>query len=194
MYHSSDYGVGEYWQVDLGAVTQLDHLQLFARGDNYTTSQFLVTVYDADGTTVAGSYIVDNNPLISESQGYDHLVNTAGISGEFIRVETTNSEFLAFTELRAFEGPGSAFGPGDYNQDGVVNQYDYTTWRQAFGTNYAAADGNGNGIVDAADYTIWRNNVSGAGSGSVSGAAGVPEPSTIVLMLGLLPLVWRRRR
>ena len=100
VYHSSNFGVGEYWQVDLTSVTQLDHLQLFARGDNYTTSQYKVTVFGADGATVAGSYIVDNNPLVSASQGYDHVVNTAGISGQFIRVETTNSEYLAFSELR----------------------------------------------------------------------------------------------
>src|SRR5262249_12674809 len=164
VYHSSNFGVGEYWQVDLGANKQLDHLQLFARGDNDvsqgdfgTTTQFKVTVFKSDGTTVAGSYIVDNNPLNTANPGYDHLINTAGISGEFVRVETTQNQYLAFSELRAFEGPGSAFPTGDYNQDGVVNIQDYYTWKQAFGTNNAAADGNGNGVVDAAGYTICRD-------------------------------------
>jgi hypothetical protein len=193
VFHTSDPGVGQYWQVDLGANTQLDHLQLFARGDNYTTSQFKVTVYKADDVTVAGSFIVDNNPLTGTDQGYDHLINTAGISGEFIRVETTKSEYLAFSELRAFAGPGAPFSPGDYNQDGVVDTRDYNAWKQAFGTANAAADGNGNGIVDAGDYTIWRDHVgSGSGAGSL-GSVSVPEPSSALLALGLLTLVRRRR-
>ena len=45
---------------------------------------------------------------------------------------------------------------GDYNQDGMVNQADYQTWRAAFGTANVAADGNGDGVVDAADYVVWR--------------------------------------
>ena len=195
VFHTSDPGVGQYWQVDLGANTQLDHLQLFARGDNYTTSQFKVTVYKADGVTVAGSYIVDNNALTSTDQGYDHVINTAGITGEFVRVETTRSEYLAFAELRAFQGPGTTFPPGDYNQDGIVNMSDYNTWKSAFGTNNAAADGNGNGIVDAADYTIWRDHTAVAsGAGSLSGVAGVPEPSSLVLAFGFLSLIPLGRR
>jgi hypothetical protein len=196
VYHSSNFGVGEYWQVDLGASTQLDHLQLFARGDSYTTSQYKVTVYGSDGVTVAGSYIVDNNPLTDPNPGWDHLINTAGISGEFIRVETTRGEYLSFTELRAFSGPGSPFPPGDYNQDGVVNSQDYNVWRQNYGsTTNLAADGNGNGVVDAADYVLWRKYAS-AGSGSSGGGLGgasVPEPSSAVLAIGLIVLFHRRR-
>ena len=62
MYHSSTIAVGEYWQVDLGAEIQLDHLQLFARGDNYNTTEFKVSVLDASQAEV-DSFIVDNNPL-----------------------------------------------------------------------------------------------------------------------------------
>jgi hypothetical protein len=198
VYHSSNFGVGEYWQVDLGANTQLDHLQLFARGDGYTTSQFKVTVYAPDDSTVTGSYIVDNNPLTDPNPGYDHLINTAGISGEFIRVETTRGEYLAFTELRAFSGPGSPFPPGDYNQDGNVDNKDYNLWRQNFGsTTNLAADGNGNSVVDAADYVLWRKYASAAGGSGASGlgsSTGVPEPSSAALVIGLIVLFHCRRR
>jgi hypothetical protein len=77
-----------------------------------------------------------------------------------------------------------------------------------------AGDYNGNGIVDAADYVMWRNGDSpddtqagydlwrsrfGAtsGSGSGLGAAGVPEPASLVLLLlGLMayPAITGRRR
>ncbi len=202
VYHSSNFGVGEYWQVDLGANTQLDHLQLFARSDSDTTSQYKVTVYAPDDTTVTGSYIVDNGKLhlpdtsINPNFGYDHLINTAGISGQFIRVETTGSEYLAFTELRAFAGPGSQFPPGDYNQDGVVNSQDYNVWRQNYGSaTNLAADGDGSTVVDAADYVLWRKYASAGGgtSGGGLGGASVPEPSSAVLAIGLLVLFHRRR-
>ena len=109
VYHSSDFGVGEYWQVDLQSVNQLDHLQLFARGDNYNTSQFKVTVFGADGTTVAGSYIVDNNPLVGPDPGYDHVINTAGISGQFIRVETTQERVSRVHGAARFRRSRSSF-------------------------------------------------------------------------------------
>jgi len=84
--------------------------------------------------------------------------------------------------------------PGDYNGDGSVTSADYTTWKNAFGTNVSpgtGADGSGNGIVDAADYTFWRDRFSGAGAS----AAAVPEPTALLLAaFGLALLPSRRRR
>ena len=52
---------------------------------------------------------------------------------------------------------------GDYDGDGDVDAFDYTTWRQTFGNAVApagsSADGNRNGVIDAADYTVWRDNL-----------------------------------
>jgi hypothetical protein len=193
VYHSSTQALGEYWQVDLGAATQLDHLQLFARGDHYSTTEFKVSVLDTSQAEV-GSFIIANAPLTDPNPGYDHLINTAGLVGMYIRIETTKDEHLVFTELRAFEGPGSSFPIGDYSQDGVVDQNDYTKWRQLYGTNNLAADGNSNGVVDTADYVIWRNHAAPGSGSSLGVAVGVPEPSAMILALWLLPVVFRRRR
>lgn len=84
--------------------------------------------------------------------------------------------------------------PGDYNGDGSVTSADYTTWKNAFGTNVTpgtGADGNNNGVVDAADYAFWRDRFSGAGFAS---AAAVPEPAAILLAACGLAFVPPRRR
>lgn len=64
--------------------------------------------------------------------------------------------------------------PGDYNNNGVVDQSDYSVWSAFFGsTTVLLADGNGDGIVDAADYTVWRDNLMSPL------AVSIPEPTAI---------------
>jgi hypothetical protein len=101
VYHSTNFGVNEYWQVDLGAETPLDFLELFARSDAGTTSQFKVAVLDSALAEI-GSVIVDNAAPNSVMPGYDHTIDVSGMTGRYIRLSTTRDEYLAFTELRAF--------------------------------------------------------------------------------------------
>jgi hypothetical protein len=73
--------------------------------------------------------------------------------------------------------------PGDFNQDGTVNAADYTVWRNGLGTTYTPGD-----------YEVWKAHFGeSAGSGS-GGAATVPEPMSLLLVIGLLPLYLARRR
>lgn len=83
---------------------------------------------------------------------------------------------------------------GDYNNDQVIDNLDYATWRAAFGESAVppgqGADGNQNGIVDVADYVVWRNSVT-AGSGALLvEASNVPEPvglsTWMTAMIGIL--------
>lgn len=96
---------------------------------------------------------------------------------------------------------------GDYDHNLVVNQADYTVWRQNFGSTSALnADGNINGVVDAADYAIWRKNFGnfwpGAGSSAGSGQSlglfnsAVPEPTsgTLIWLAASAFLLRARRR
>jgi choice-of-anchor B domain-containing protein len=89
--------------------------------------------------------------------------------------------------------------PGDYDQNGIVDDLDFDTWSANLGTNYPAADGNKNGTVDAADYVIWRKHLGetlppGLGSGSViSFSPVVPEPATLpLLVMGIAAIVQQR--
>jgi hypothetical protein len=100
----------------------------------------------------------------------------------------------------------SAMGvPGDYNNNGVVDAADYTVWRDHLGQTFQLNNenpGDGNpGVVDVNDYNYWKsqfgNSGSGAGSGALSEAGAVPEPSTIslgVLALGAAGVAALRRR
>jgi len=104
VYHSAVAGVGQFWQVDLGDTFPLDMLQLFGRGDAGGTSEFLIEVLAADASTVMFSAIV---PGPSPSQ-FDLTIPVEGISGRYIRLETTQNQFLVLTELRVFAVPEPA--------------------------------------------------------------------------------------
>jgi glucose/arabinose dehydrogenase len=84
--------------------------------------------------------------------------------------------------------------PGDYNNDGDVNEADYSVWRATFGHTPRGgplpADGNGNSVVDAADYVLWRKNLGAA----PSTAAAVPEPATLIFAAVTLLCIALNRR
>jgi hypothetical protein len=109
-------------------------------------------------------------------------------------------KFTQFTSGGTFayqrSTPSLALTPtGDYNHNGIVDAADYTVWRDTLGSiSNLAADGNVNGVIDAGDYDVWKSNF-GNHSGSGAGAnAGVPEPTTFMLLLtGILTLGSRRR-
>jgi hypothetical protein len=75
---------------------------------------------------------------------------------------------------------------GDYDHNGVVDAGDYTIWRDTLGsTTDLRADGDGDGVVGPSDYDYWVAHF-GAGGGSGAGAiASVPEPSTLILSIGV---------
>jgi autotransporter-associated beta strand protein len=76
--------------------------------------------------------------------------------------------------------------PGDFNNDGKVDAGDYATWRKNNGTSNALANDNGLGTpVGPAHYNLWRANFGNttSGSGSSLGTAGVPEPSSLLLLI-----------
>ena len=82
--------------------------------------------------------------------------------------------------------------PGDYDGNGVVDQDDYTAWRDAFGQTTVGlsgplfADGNNDGVVDAADYVVWRDNLGARWDDGVSIATAVPEPAGLALLFTAL--------
>lgn len=78
--------------------------------------------------------------------------------------------------------PGPTNFAGDFNDDGVVDAQDYTVWRDGLGSLY-----------DQDDYEDWKANF-GQTNGGGSIAKAVPEPtSCLLLALGLMIPLRRRR-
>jgi autotransporter-associated beta strand protein len=76
--------------------------------------------------------------------------------------------------------------PGDFNGNGTVDAADYVLWRKG-GPLQNEIDTPG--TVNGQDYLDWRSQFGKPpGSGSSLGAAAVPEPSTVMLLVFIAPL------
>jgi hypothetical protein len=99
-----------------------------------------------------------NNPRILQPADFNTFFSVTGTPG--------SDNYILTSLIEASVPPGLA---GDFNDDGAVDAADYVVWRKSDGT--------------PAGYNEWRSNFGRtAGSGSALGAAGVPEPSTVLLV------------
>jgi serralysin len=131
------------------------------------------TALPTDGVT-ARHYNPQNGQT---SLGTNNPTNYAGMTGSVILVPPVTPT-------------------GDYNGNNVVDAADYVVWRNTFGQNVAegtGADGDRSGMIDQGDYNFWRMQFGSVVSGSSAGSgASVPEPSTIVMLLGALAFMHKR--
>ena len=87
---------------------------------------------------------------------------------------------------------------GDFDTDGDVDGDDFLIWQAGFGTTSYASPRNGDadwdGDVDGDDFLKWQSNFGTRAAPGAAAVAGVPEPSSLVLLLlGGLSLLARRR-
>ena len=125
---------------------------------------------------------VDN--LFMHNGGLDEIA--------FYNTALTPEQVLAHYEA----GIGTGELEGDLNDDGFVGSADLDLvrghWNESV-SGPAQGDANGDGTVNSADLDIVRGNW---GAGAAAASSAVPEPSMLVLLLGL-PLSFalgRRRR
>ena len=97
VFHTSAAGVGQFWQVDLLSETALGYLDFFNRTDANTTTQFLLQVLD-DSLTPVWNTVLD-------APEYDARLELGGVRGRYVRVETTQGQYLSFAEIRVFAVP-----------------------------------------------------------------------------------------
>jgi hypothetical protein len=87
--------------------------------------------------------------------------------------------------------------PGDFDDDGDVDNLDLTVWRNNVGATSDAGDADGDGDTDGGDFLVWQQNVgTDLVAGAVPSIGAVPEPASGVLVATAC-LWWlgaRRRR
>lgn len=83
--------------------------------------------------------------------------------------------------------------PGDFDNDGDVDSSDLAQWEADYGQN-GDSDADGDGDSDGADFLAWQRQV-GHGITLLAASQAVPEPSSIVLLIGLTAIgIFDRRR
>jgi hypothetical protein len=148
-----------------------------------------IEVSNADETTSIGLVRHTNVSGVDSYEFGKFYTETGGQSGSGIR---DWGVALVRTDI-------APPGPGDVNEDGVVDLNDLTVLRTNFGesvTGRIDGDLTGDGLVSFDDFREWKSNYPPANPGASSAAEAVPEPSTIALVLlqAALPLASARRR
>ena len=117
--------------------------------------------------------------------------------GEAIGWAADGKSFFTTSELDGFPSApiysyaftAPALLPGDYNNDHRVDAADYTVWRNQMGAQVALPNEIETlGVVTAEDYDVWRahfgeSSDGGAAIAPSAGAAVVPEPATLMLVV-----------
>ncbi len=190
--------------MDFDALSVIRHEIGHAMG--FTAAFYFDNVFAPDAIDKWGTHIVGNmfdpgdlDIQLASDVNISHVYNGGYTLNDLMTPSITNSQRreisridMAMLEL--------AYGYfihtpmlGDYNDDGYVDQADYTVWADSYGETGAwlDADGNNDEVIDQADYTIWADHY----GESASSPAAVPEPSMLVLFgLGVVAMVRRRSR
>lgn len=177
--HMLGFSTGLYFD-NYGLFNQTDRWTSHISGDPKT--------FDAGGLNVR----------LAANDNLSHLYDGGNSLGDLMIPQVTNGERTTITQLDVSmlilaHGYNAALASllGDFNGDGSVNDDDFVTWTNAYGTSesaFPAGTCNNDGVVDQADYTIWADNY---GLGRWSATAPVPEPTTLA-MLVLAAVVLKR--
>ncbi|HEX3601618.1 MAG TPA: PEP-CTERM sorting domain-containing protein [Lacipirellulaceae bacterium] len=141
-------------------------------------------------TQVASTMLNVMDPTNPFNHNQDKVATIMGVSPQ-----TDNILFLQFVGMTGHEGylnsmeiVAEAAAPGvigDYNNNGKVDAADYVVWRSNVGTTNVLPNDPAGGMIGATQYNNWRSHFgTSAGSGSGLVGSAVPEPSSVMLVLG----------
>jgi hypothetical protein len=163
----------------------------------------------ASGATLGGTGIISgaitNNGTISPGASVGILTASSDLidganSHWVIELSGASADLLAVGGNITLNASPTGLS-GDFNSDGTVDAQDYVVWRKRADGNPSTALPNDNGLgtpVGSSHYALWRANFGkppGAGRSGGLGAASVPEPANIGLVLiGLAAFGLGRRK
>ena len=174
--------------TDLDSVW-IDYLNADAKwGVNSPVSAELA--FSTDGVTFTDVTAVDD--FVTEGSAYFTesrvIADLTDVTAQYVRMRVDmNGTFAFLTEVSFVEELDMpTLLDGDANSDGTVNALDVSllasNWQQS-GKSWGEGDFNGDGTVNALDVSLlasnWQMSIE-------EEAAAVPEPSTLILLAGLL--------
>ncbi|MCH2115724.1 MAG: alkaline phosphatase [Pirellulales bacterium] len=95
--------------------------------------------------------------------------------------DTDGADFLIWQQQ--FTGSLSPPLLSDFDGDGDVDGFDFSVWQLHNGVD-GGADADSDGDTDGADFLIWQRQFTGSLSPPLSASTAVPEPSSLVLLIG----------
>lgn len=194
---SIDLQTGSLLEIEIGGTTAGSDYDLLSVGDISLGGQLQVSMIGS-GFTPSPSDVFTVVSATALSGAFENVasgarLSTIGGEGSFL---VSYSDALDAVSLTNFLLASIGLA-GDFNSDGMVDSADYTMWRDTLGQTgldpYSGADATGDGVVDSQDYAMWRANFGQTVNAGNSQEA-VPEPSALVLLLGMLAYLPRRRR
>lgn len=111
VFHTTESGsaTGGYWQVDLGAITDIDYLNIFRRTDFLTNANSLtLQVLNVDNGTPVFTQALTMNVNDLNAARYDLTIDLTNVSGRFIRIIDNDSggdAALSLAEVEVFAVP-----------------------------------------------------------------------------------------
>ncbi len=120
-----------------------------------------------------------------------HLPNTSTVRYVAFDILSNHGDTLDFAGLSKVRFSETSIGiPGDVNGDMIVDEADFqvinSNMFQSVTGGIAAGDLNLDNIVDFYDYKIWKNLVEPPLPSSISSTGVIPEPGSLLLVLGAI--------
>ena len=178
-----DNGSTIYWSISWGGASFTGSTVGNIQNDNDGTFGPPVSIALPSNSLQA---LLFTRSTLASAESIANVTDYSVTAGAAVFINNANTSFTVV-----------AGSPGDFNDDGKVDNADYIVWRKTLGTNFnlgGNGDENGTsfGIVDNADYNYWRLNFGETAAGS-GGGTPIPEPASSILLLASIFLVSRRR-